>query len=270
MSGANQTDIPVVGGFFLPKSLVLRLSAVLVALVGGLLYHYGPPDANTASSVPSAILGFLKNHRWAIHLSFFGSWFGCSMWVSFVSGLVLFKNLPRHVFGRVQAKLFPRYFQWAFFFLSIPILVDLVLKGDGLIAKSSSGWGSSKPNAVKILTDVFTTSPATAAGGLSACQLQSLLAIFGVVVLNLFYFEPKTTEVMFKRHKVEARLGTGHEIGQLKPSDPEKAKDPELVALTKTFGKLHGCSTSLNLIGLCLGIWHWCWLGSEFSKALSK
>ena len=40
----------------------------------------------------------------------FSVWFGAAIWVSFISGFVMFKTLPRHMFGRVQAKLFPRYF----------------------------------------------------------------------------------------------------------------------------------------------------------------
>merc|ERR1711997_1110802 len=47
------------------------------------------------------------------HIFSFASWFGCSMWISFVGGLVMFNNLPRHVFGRLQSKLFPRYFQFS-------------------------------------------------------------------------------------------------------------------------------------------------------------
>uniref|UniRef100_A0A452V0H4 Transmembrane protein 205 n=1 Tax=Ursus maritimus TaxID=29073 RepID=A0A452V0H4_URSMA len=38
-----------------------------------------------------------------------GAW-GMQMWVTFVSGFLLFRNLPRHTFGLVQSKLFPFYF----------------------------------------------------------------------------------------------------------------------------------------------------------------
>merc|ERR1712194_262796 len=89
-----------------------------------------------------------------------------------------------------------------------------------------------------------------------------VLLIFNLLI-NQFYLEPKTTAVMFERHEIEKRLGTGHEVGQLKPDDPVKANDPELVAATKRFGKLHGLSTSLNLIGLCQGVWHLSLLASK-------
>jgi len=73
------------------------------------------------------------------------------------------------------------------------------------------------------------------------------------ILINLVYFEPETTKVMFQRHIVERRLGTGHEVGQLKPKDPEKASDPELKALSKKFGMLHGFSASMNLVALGVG-----------------
>jgi len=83
-----------------------------------------------------------------------------------------------------------------------------------------------------------------------------LVAVLGTVLANLFFLEPETTRVMFLRHAVEKRLGTGHEVGQLKPSDPAKANDPELRALSKKFGMLHGISTLLNMLALGIGcVW---------------
>ena len=51
-------------------------------------------------------------------------------------------------------------------------------------------------------------------------------------------------------------LGTGHEVGQLKPSDPAKANDPRLKAISKRFGMLHGLSVSINLVALCAAAAH--------------
>ena len=58
---------------------------------------------------------------------------------------------------------------------------------------------------------------------------------------------------MYQRQAVEKSLGTGHEVGKLKPDDPRKANDPELKALSKTFGMLHGISSLLNLAALGFG-----------------
>jgi hypothetical protein len=45
-----------------------------------------------------------------IHLLAFGTWFGTAVYTTFVLGLTMFKNLPRQTFGKLQAKLFPKYF----------------------------------------------------------------------------------------------------------------------------------------------------------------
>eukprot|EP00531_Pseudo-nitzschia_arenysensis_P011548 CAMPEP_0116117142 /NCGR_PEP_ID=MMETSP0329-20121206/1410_1 /TAXON_ID=697910 /ORGANISM="Pseudo-nitzschia arenysensis, Strain B593" /LENGTH=210 /DNA_ID=CAMNT_0003610677 /DNA_START=8 /DNA_END=640 /DNA_ORIENTATION=- len=177
--------------------------AVLIAVLGG-------------SSWVSAVSSSSTNHTVVlVHLLAFSSWFGCSIWVTFVSGIVMFKTLPRHVFGRLQSRLFPAYFQFS--------VVTLV----SAIATSSAVEGDRTP--------------------------YSLIAILACALLNLLYFEPATTKVMYQRHAVEKRLGTGHEIGKLKPDDPKKANDPELKALSKTFGMLHGISSLLNLAALGFG-----------------
>jgi hypothetical protein len=146
----------------------------------------------------------------------FSAWFGCSVWVSFVAGLVMFNNLPRHVFGRLQSKLFPAYFQFSTLCIVISILTS---------SKEKSG----------VL----------------------LYLILSAILANLLYLEPQTTKVMYQRHAVEKRLGTGHEVGQLRPDDPVKANDPDLRKLSKKFGMLHGISTLLNLIALGIGcVWY--------------
>ena len=159
-----------------------------------------------------------QHHLWVVlHLLAFSSWFGCSIWVSFIAGIIMFQNLPRHTFGRLQSKLFPAYFR----FSSLCIVGAIYAAGK----ISSIGYENS----------------------------QSLVIILVTILLNLFYFEPQTTKVMYERHVVERKLGTGHEIGVLKPADPTKANDPELKALSKKFGMLHGISTLLNLGALAAG-----------------
>lgn len=45
-----------------------------------------------------------------LHLFAFSTWFGTNVYTTFVVGIVAFKNLPRQTFGKLQAKLFPKYF----------------------------------------------------------------------------------------------------------------------------------------------------------------
>eukprot|EP00392_Amoebophrya_sp_AT5.2_P000751 g752.t1 len=233
-------EVPLVGGFFLPKRQVQRAVAILTVLVAAVAY-----STQLGGSVKEVLL---DTYRWPLHVFCFSTWFGCSMWVSFVAGLVMFHNLPRHVFGRLQAKLFPRYFQFSVIFVGGCLLLEAAVRGLALTGPSTTTSTLKSTNEGNVMPTP---------------QLYNLLAVLAILLLNLLYFEPKTTAVMYERHKVEIRLGTGHEVGQLRPSDPEKANDPELVALSKKFGKLHGVSTSLNLLGLCLGTWHAVWIGSN-------
>ena len=46
----------------------------------------------------------------SIHLLSFGIYFGASFYTTFIAGLTMFKNLPRQTFGKLQSKLFPKYF----------------------------------------------------------------------------------------------------------------------------------------------------------------
>jgi len=187
-------------------------------------------SSSSSSSLPN--IGSPNSHSlMLLHLLAFSSWFGCSVWVSFPAGIVMFKTLPRHTFGRLQSKLFPAYF----LFSAGAIIIAIGTSGDLLSS---------------------TTSTTTTASAITTTIPYSLIVILACILINLLYFEPATTRVMYQRHAVEKRLGTGHEIGQLRPTDPKKANDPQLKALSKTFGMLHGVSTLLNLAALGFGcVW---------------
>ena len=105
-----------------------------------------------------------------VHLLTFSAWFGCSVWVSFIAGIIMFQNLPRHTFGRLQSKLFPAYF-----------LFSAVAIALAMASASALGWEN---------YDI---------------PLGSILL---TILSNLVYLAPKTTEVMFERHVVERKLGT--------------------------------------------------------------
>ena len=180
-----------------------------------------------AASVASAATFFWSSASKArsIHLLSWGSCFGTSVWVSLFSGIIAFKTLPRHKFGLLQSKIFPVY--------------HAVQTGT---------------LALTIAASAAQNTPASLADAITHPNLILLYPAFFACLQNLVIFEPWTTSVMWERHKIERELGTGHEIGQLRPSDPEKANDPRLVAISKKFGILHSVSVSLNLGALiCMG-----------------
>ncbi|KAL2556604.1 Late embryogenesis abundant protein (LEA) family protein [Forsythia ovata] len=47
------------------------------------------------------------------HLLCFSTAWGAALWVTFIGGIIMFKNLPRHQFGNLQSKMFPAYFSMA-------------------------------------------------------------------------------------------------------------------------------------------------------------
>ena len=147
-----------------------------------------------------------------IHLFAFMSWFGTSIWVSFFSGLIAFKTLQRHTFGRLQSRIFPIYFAYSCHLLMLCISCALCEK---MLTN-----GSSKT------TDNW--------------KVQYLLGSLLLTLVNFYFLEPWTTALMWKRHATEKRLNTGHEIGKLCPDDPNHVanKSKELKDISRKFGTL--------------------------------
>jgi fumarate reductase subunit D len=75
---------------------LVRSAVLLAALVlTGLSSPFGKLPSTTLAS---------------IHLLSFGTWFGTVFYTTFIAGLTMFKALPRQTFGKLQSKLFPKYF----------------------------------------------------------------------------------------------------------------------------------------------------------------
>lgn len=64
--------------------------------------------AGVSSKSPLALLS--AQSMAALHLFSYATWFGTMAYTTFVLGITMFKNLPRKTFGKLQAKLFPKYF----------------------------------------------------------------------------------------------------------------------------------------------------------------
>jgi hypothetical protein len=107
-----------------------------------------------------------------IHVLSFGTWFGTSFYTTFILGLTMFKNLPRQTFGKLQAKLFPKYFSLC----SITIMLQIIT--------------------LRSLPLKVTTLVSASLGG-------ALLA----TLLNQFYLEPLSTKVMLERYDLENTEG---------------------------------------------------------------
>eukprot|EP00803_Ostreobium_quekettii_P006307 evm.model.scf_1937.3 EVM.evm.TU.scf_1937.3 scf_1937:17117-21128(+) len=138
-----------------------------------------------------------------IHILAFGIWLGSSVWVTFIGGLTMFKNMKRQDFGRIQSKLFPKYFALA----AVTIITLL-----NTIQLASRPW----------------------------VLYGALAATLG----NWLLVEPRASTILLERYGLEN--GGAQDEGT-------KAR---IKALQKSFGKLHGVSSLLNLVALCGAMGH--------------
>jgi hypothetical protein len=104
-----------------------------------------------------------------VHMMAFGFWFGTLAWTSTIFGIVAFRNLPRQTFGKLQSKLFPKYF-------AVTGFAPLFMMGSLYYLCG----GSPNVHELKLL-------------GISVLT----------AVLNLIVAEPAATKVMFERYALE-------------------------------------------------------------------
>ncbi|KAE8259781.1 hypothetical protein A4X13_0g784 [Tilletia indica] len=148
------------------------------------------------------------------HYLIWATVFGASLWQGSIGAYTAFQALPRRDFGRLQAKLFPVYFALTSGGTAL-LAASFFVVHHGRILKSSTP--ASDPT---IVQSIFL---ATA----SAAQ-----------ALNYFVVGRRATQVMFKRHALEAAEGKDY-------NDPTVS--PQMKELSKRFGTLHGYSTMLNM-----------------------
>ncbi|KAF5455353.1 hypothetical protein F2P56_024942 [Juglans regia] len=151
------------------------------------------------------------------HLLGFSTAFGSGLWVTFISGIIMFKNLPRHQFGNLQSKMFPAYFS----------LVGTCC------AISAGSFGYLHPWKSSSTAEKY--------------QLGFLLSAFAFNLANLVVFTPMTVEMMKQRHKVERESSIGEEVGWSKNVEVAKV-NPKLKAMNKKFGMIHGLSSLANIM----------------------
>lgn len=155
-----------------------------------------------------------------LFISAFAFNFGMTLWVTFVAGIVMYKNLPLHTFGHIQSKLFPLYF-----------LIEAVTSFIMLAVAAYSARNHSD-----LLWEYKVV-------------MGSLTVSFISAVLNGFFVGPRSTAIMFKKHQLEKDISDKLALEE----------NPEYRSLKKEFGKTHGISALLNIIGLggCCYILYW-------------
>eukprot|EP00584_Thalassiosira_punctigera_P002997 CAMPEP_0172535322 /NCGR_PEP_ID=MMETSP1067-20121228/7387_1 /TAXON_ID=265564 ORGANISM="Thalassiosira punctigera, Strain Tpunct2005C2" /NCGR_SAMPLE_ID=MMETSP1067 /ASSEMBLY_ACC=CAM_ASM_000444 /LENGTH=291 /DNA_ID=CAMNT_0013320251 /DNA_START=45 /DNA_END=920 /DNA_ORIENTATION=- len=151
----------------LHNSPFFRSLAVLYALLFAIYRSSTAPTANALNKMGKYLV-LPPNAAATAHLLSFAVWFGTVVYTTFVAGITMFKNLPRRVFGTLQSKLFPLYFQLCSMMIAVQILT------------------------LTAMPDI-----------LSKASEVSLGIAFFSTLLNLLYLEPKSTRVMFERYSLE-------------------------------------------------------------------
>uniref|UniRef100_A0A336KQD8 CSON012503 protein n=1 Tax=Culicoides sonorensis TaxID=179676 RepID=A0A336KQD8_CULSO len=125
-----------------------------------------------------------KKYTILMYLGVFATHFGAQMWMTFVSGLSLYFNLPRHIFGQCQQILFPRYFTLNSI-LSIIALITFIKAHD------HQRWILSSYVQVIVLT---------------------LCAVIELTVR--LYLAPPMLKLLHQKYRLESYEGVGKEIGR--------------------------------------------------------
>ncbi|XP_054710936.1 transmembrane protein 205-like [Uloborus diversus] len=155
-----------------------------------------------------------------LYLASFATHFGTQIWMTFISGIVLFFKLPRKIFGLVQRHLFPNYF-----------LLNSVL---GFLTL----W-------IFILQNPE-----------SITQRWALAICFLCDLSGMMYIVPDMIETMTERAKLEEAAGIGQEVvGRFTPTEKLKSC-PGYSALHARFRRFHGLCAIVNMLAMVCNMIH--------------
>ncbi|KAF2101398.1 hypothetical protein NA57DRAFT_35071 [Rhizodiscina lignyota] len=156
------------------------------------------------------------------HLLSYGTLLGSTLFQSFIGGIIAFRVLPRSSFSQLQQATFPTFFAMQSF---LPVAMALTYPGARLDSVTSSAW-----HLGYILREENRWSVAVPIG---------VMLVTGLA--NWLWIGPETTRVMRERKHQETRDG--------KKAHDKGPQSPEMQKLNKSFMRLHGASTLVNLSG---------------------
>ncbi|KAL2540444.1 Late [Abeliophyllum distichum] len=193
-----------------------RFLAAVTFLAIGVIFSPETFGSKLEDQHPPKISTLLK----LAHLLCFSTAWGAALWVTFIGGIIMFKNLPRHQFGNLQSKMFPAYFSM------VGVCCAVAVAAFGYLHPWKASTAAEK------------------------YQLGFLMAAFAFNLSNLVVFTPMTIKMMKQRHKIEKEANIGEETGWTKNQEVAK-KNPKLAAMNKKFGMIHGLSSLANIMSFC-------------------
>ncbi|KAK8952243.1 hypothetical protein KSP39_PZI004586 [Platanthera zijinensis] len=196
---------------------------------------------DAAAHVGVSAAGAARSALAVAHLLGFGIALGTCVWVTFLSSRVLAPSLARQQFAVVQSRIYPVYFRAV---------------GFGVAAAAAA---------------VFLGSAGS--GAAERTQGYILLAVLGMVMVNMLYLEPKATKAMFERMRLEKEEGRGMDVLNA-GSEPAPAGPPpapissgkkalkadamkgQMSQASSQLRRLNSYSSFLNVLSLMALGWH--------------
>lgn len=182
-----------------------------------------------------------------VSLAYFGSFamhFGAQMWMTFVSGLALYFNLPRHTFGRIQEILFPKYFSMGTALSVVTLLSFIKLQQAAHPELSTAHLISWDP--VLLL------------------QLAALALCAALELIVWLYLAPPMLRLMHLKYNFEARETVGQEVGQFSGTEnAELRRSNPYQNVHKRFRQIHMATAMVNMGSLLCTFVHLHYLASR-------
>lgn len=200
---------------------------LVTSLYLGFLFF--PRDNRLAPNEPSTFTSLM-------YIACFATHFGTQFWMTFASGLVLFFSLPRHIFGKVQKCLFPKYF-----------MVNALLSA--------------------ITLALFILHHPSAAQGELKLQIWTLLICFLSELGASLYVVPGLLAALEERMVLEENAGVGMEVGCHNPGP--LAHCPHYTQINKRFRWYHGVCATANILAMSCSAMHLYFLSTKLRLALT-
>lgn len=167
-----------------------------------------------------------------IYLGSFCAHFGCQIWMTFVSGLALYFSLPRHIFGRCQEILFPKYF-----------LLNAIFSCMTLVTFAKFKTAKSSHREHRTLQLVV----------LSLCAI--------IEIMIYLYLTPTLLHYMRLKYSFEEKLGNGREVGHQEEFDGIQC--PRYREINGKFRSVHLKCAIGNIVTICCSFFHLFYVASR-------
>ncbi|KAK2734273.1 hypothetical protein FQN57_001735 [Myotisia sp. PD_48] len=170
------------------------------------------------------------------HILSYGTLLGLQTYQTFVGGIIAFKTLPRPQFSTLQSAIFPVYFGLQ---TALPFVLAITYPGERTIANSV-------PKGVVGLL----------AEDNRVTTLLPILATFLSGLTNSLILRPATARVKRQREHQEI-------VDKKKYTDAPPHSE-KMARLNKSFARLHGISSLVNIVGLAATVYY----GTVLAKRL--